>query len=113
MAVVKASKYFSASLLGESVCSTICSINCFLFMLAYSSLVACGPFCHTRTRRPRKHARERYLFQLLCLLRPEPRKSSLPRTRVNTAQLGSSSCSESKVTFKLLTPVPKRARCCG
>src|SRR3712207_3651795 len=39
MAAVKASRCFSASLLGESVCSTIRSINCFLFMLSCSSVV--------------------------------------------------------------------------
>src|SRR5215212_701157 len=38
MAVVNASRCLSASPLGESVCSTIRSTNCFLFMVLYSSL---------------------------------------------------------------------------
>src|SRR5215203_7537653 len=50
MIAVKACKCFSAALFGESVCSTICSISCFLFMLSYSSLVLCGPLCHTQQR---------------------------------------------------------------
>src|SRR5215207_10528780 len=70
MAAVKASKCFSASLLGESVCSTICSINCFLFTPAVLLLAFawCGSSCHlhgrTRGRRPRKHARDQSPFRV-------------------------------------------------
>src|SRR3712207_9361993 len=56
MAAVKASRCFSASLLGESVCSTIRSINCFLFMLSCSSVV----FASTLVSYPRLETVQTY-----------------------------------------------------